>query len=65
MKRFVFSPRLAVCLATGLGVGLVLPAPGTFGTAIWGLPLTWLIGQLPGIQWQIAAILAAILLGSP
>jgi phosphatidylglycerophosphatase A len=52
-------------MATGLGLGLVCPAPGTFGTAIWGLPLAWAVGQLPGIGWQIAAILVAILVGIP
>jgi phosphatidylglycerophosphatase A len=57
--------RLSVCLATGLGVGLIAPAPGTFGTAIWGLPLAWAIGWLPGIVWQLGAILAAILVGIP
>src|SRR4029078_6793038 len=47
------------------GVGLVAPAPGTFGTAIWGLPLAWAIGQLPGVCWQIGAILVAILVEIP
>src|SRR5262245_5247377 len=57
--------RIAVWIATGFGLGLVCPAPGTFGTAIWGLPLAWAIGQLPGIGWQIAAIVIAILIGIP
>ena len=57
--------RLATWLATGLGVGLVVPAPGTCGVAIWGLPLAWAIGQLPGIGWQMGAILIANLLGIP
>jgi len=57
--------RIAVWIATGLGVGLVCPAPGTFGTAIWGLPLAWAVGQLPGIGWQIGAIVAAVLMGIP
>jgi phosphatidylglycerophosphatase A len=60
-----FFERVAVWIATGLGVGLVAPAPGTFGTAIWGLPLSWVIGQLPGIGWQIVAIILAILVGIP
>lgn len=36
------SPRLpvSVWLATGLGVGLVAPAPGTVG-AFWGLAWAW------------------------
>jgi phosphatidylglycerophosphatase A len=47
------------------GVGLVAPAPGTFGTAIWGLPLAWAIGQLPGVDWQIGAIVAVNFVGIP
>jgi phosphatidylglycerophosphatase A len=64
-SSFGFSGRVAVWLATGLGLGLVAPAPGTFGAAIWGLPLAWAIGQLPGIGWQVCAILATNLVGIP
>lgn len=35
--------RVAVWLATGLGVGMVSPAPGTIG-GLWGLPLVWALG---------------------
>jgi phosphatidylglycerophosphatase A len=56
---------MAMWLATGLGLGLVAPAPGTFGAAILGLPLAWAIGQLPRIGWQIGAILVANLVGIP
>jgi len=59
------SDRVALCLATGFGLGLIAPAPGTFGTGILGLPLAWLIGQLPGLGWQIAAILGVNLIGIP
>ncbi len=55
--------RLAVCLATGLGVCLVVPAPGTVGTALFGLPLAWAVGQLPGIGWQLLAIVVVVLAG--
>ena len=55
----------AVWLATGLGVGLVSPAPGTMGAALWGLPLAWAIGLLPGFGWQLLAVLAANLVGVP
>src|SRR4051812_41138386 len=61
----VSSERVAVCMATGLGLGLIVPAPGTIGAAVWGLPLAWAIGQLPGIVWQVAAIVAANLVGIP
>jgi phosphatidylglycerophosphatase A len=64
-SSFGFIGRLAVWLATGLGVGLVAPAPGTFGTAIWGLPLAWAIGQLPGVTWQLVAIIVVNLFGIP
>jgi phosphatidylglycerophosphatase A len=61
------APRkhtLAVWLASGLGVGLSLPAPGTFG-AIWGLPLAWAYHQLPGSVWPWVAAVAMLLVGVP
>ena len=58
-----FSP--SVWLATGLGTGLVTPAPGTIGTVLWGMPLAWAIGHLPGIGWQGAAITLLFLVGIP
>ena len=64
-SSFGFFDRVAMWVATGFGVGLVAPAPGTIGTAIWGLPLAWVIGQLPSIGWQIGAIMAANLIGIP
>jgi phosphatidylglycerophosphatase A len=51
------TDRLAVWIATGLGVGLVVPAPGTIG-GLWGLPLSWAIMRLPDGPWQVAATLA-------
>lgn len=61
------SPKpLSVWLATGLGIGLVVPGvPGSVGAAIWGLPLSWAVGQLPATGWQIAAIVALNLIGIP
>jgi phosphatidylglycerophosphatase A len=64
-SSFRFSGAVFVWIATGLGLGLVAPAPGTFGAAIWGLPLAWVIGQLPGVGWQIVAILITNLAGVP
>jgi phosphatidylglycerophosphatase A len=55
----------AVWLATGLGVGLVAPAPGTFGSALWGLPLAWGLSWLPSVGWQVLAIAALIGVGIP
>jgi phosphatidylglycerophosphatase A len=53
--------RLSLWVATGLGIGLVTPAPGTIG-GLLGVPLSWAILQLPGIAWQIAATLIVGLL---
>ena len=64
-SSFGFFSRVATWLATGLGLGLVAPAPGTLGTAIWGLPLAWAIGQLPEIGWRVCAIVAVNLIGIP
>jgi phosphatidylglycerophosphatase A len=51
--------RLAVWVATGLGVGLVTPAPGTIG-GLWGIPLTLAVAKLPGL-WVQAAVVVALL----
>jgi phosphatidylglycerophosphatase A len=55
----------AVWLVTGMGVGLVAPAPATVGAAIWGLPLAWAIGQLPSLGWQVALVVALNAVGVP
>jgi phosphatidylglycerophosphatase A len=47
--------RLAVWLASGLGVGFSFPAPGTIG-GLWGVPLALAIHQLPNPYWQWGAI---------
>ncbi|HMP05996.1 MAG TPA: phosphatidylglycerophosphatase A [Lacipirellulaceae bacterium] len=54
------ASRLSVWLATGLGVGLVSPAPGTIG-GLWGLALVPVILQLPDLAWQAAATAAVVL----
>jgi phosphatidylglycerophosphatase A len=49
--------RSAMWLATGLGVGLVTPAPGTIG-GLWGLPLAWAVGLLvPVLQVTVVVVL--------
>ena len=50
-------------LATGLGVGLIPWAPGTFGTVV-GLPLAWGLGHLD-ILWQCVAIAVLFAIGVP
>jgi phosphatidylglycerophosphatase A len=60
----------ATWLASGLGVGLVPKAPGTFG-ALWGLALAYgianipAIGGLPAVVWQVGLIVAVALMGVP
>jgi phosphatidylglycerophosphatase A len=62
LERAARSP--SVWLATGLGVGLWVPAPGTAGAAI-GCALAWGVSCMPGYVWQLAAILAINLAGVP
>jgi len=47
--------KIAVWLATGLGIGLVSPAPGTVG-GLWGVPLAAAVGLLPSGQAQALAV---------
>ena len=49
--------RGAMWLATGLGVGLVTPAPGTIG-GLWGLPFAWALGHLGPAGQQTAIVLS-------
>lgn len=57
--------RVAVFLATGFGICRISPAPGTVGTALFGLPFAWAVGELPGFGWQLLAITIAALVGIP
>lgn len=59
---------LPVWITTGLGVGLISPAPGTVGS-LWGLPLTvglWQLDSLlpPGMgplaRWTLIGLLIAV-----
>ena len=54
----------AIWLATGLGVGLITPAPGTVG-GLWGIPLTLVILQLPSLWMQISVIVVICAAGIP
>jgi phosphatidylglycerophosphatase A len=56
---------LPVWLATGLGLGLVAPAPGTCATALWGMPLAWGVDQLPNAGSKAFVIAALVLAGVP
>ena len=48
--------RLILLLATGLGLGLIPGAPGTFG-ALLGIPLAWVFAR-PGIFINSLSLLA-------
>lgn len=56
---------LASWLGTGLGIGRVVVAPGTVGAAMFGMPLAWAVGRLPGVGWQLASIAALVAVGVP
>lgn len=58
------TDRWVVWLATGLGVGRVLPAPGTWGS-LWGLPLTWALLKIPSLLGQIGVLVGLFALGVP
>lgn len=55
---------MAVWLATGLGIGLYAPAPGTFGAA-WGSLLAWGLSYVPGLGWQVLTIVILFFIGVP
>jgi len=54
------SGRLCVWIATGLGFGLVTPAPGTFA-GLWGLGLAGAVALLSPIAAQIGVIVMLLL----
>ncbi len=56
------TSKFSIWLATGLGVGLVSPAPGTVG-GLWGLPLALAVGMLPTMGSQLLAIAVIGVLG--
>jgi phosphatidylglycerophosphatase A len=53
------ASRLAVWLATGMGLGLVAPAPGTIA-GLWGLGLAAAVALLSPVGAQLAVILLLI-----
>lgn len=59
------SPRSpTVWLATGFGLGLFVPAPGTAGAAL-GLIMAWGVSLIPEHLWQVVVMLALNIAGVP
>jgi phosphatidylglycerophosphatase A len=56
--------RPAVIVATGLWIGRIPIAPGTFGTLL-GLPLAWGISFIPSFWLQAVVIIAICAVGVP
>ena len=62
-----YGARTTVWLATGMGVGFIPIAPGTFGT-LCGLPLAWATGWLGQQTWvalEVLLIVVVCLVGIP
>jgi phosphatidylglycerophosphatase A len=53
--------RLSVWLATGVGIGLVTPAPGTVA-GLWGVALAAAVAAIPNqtVQWVLIAVLVVL-----
>ncbi|HJT36298.1 MAG TPA: phosphatidylglycerophosphatase A [Pirellulales bacterium] len=51
-------------VATGLGVGLIPLAPGTFGTLL-GIPLAWGLQQVPHVGVRVLVIAVVCAVGVP
>ncbi len=51
-------------LATGFGAGFSPVMPGTVGT-LWGLPLAWLVAQIPSIELQAAVCILLCFIAIP
>lgn len=49
-----------ILIATGFGAGLLRPGPGTWGTLV-GLPLAWLLAQLPLAMASMLLLTLAVL----
>ncbi len=56
MHETKLHDRFALWAATGVGIGMVTPAPGTIG-GLWGLPLAWAVGLLPTTEGRILVIM--------
>lgn len=55
---------LMAALATGLGLGLIPVAPGTFGSLL-GPPLVWALRTIPSLPGQIVVSILVVAVGVP
>lgn len=58
-----YASIVAVWLATGVGLGMVLPAPGTLA-GLWGLALAAAVGLIAPVGAQVAVIVALAVVGA-
>lgn len=63
-KNHSLLERVSLWIGTGLGLGFSPKAPGTVG-AIWGIPLAWLLMQLPNVAGQLVVLVGLYLVGIP
>ena len=46
--------------ATGFGSGLIKPAPGTWGTLLAGVPVYFLLSQLPQLYFWLSIVIVCV-----
>ena len=63
-SRNSWFAKISLWIGTGLGFGFSPMAPGTVG-AIWGIPVAWLVMQIPSTWGQIATLTVLFLIGIP
>jgi phosphatidylglycerophosphatase A len=56
--------RAAIFIATGFGAGFSPVVPGTVG-ALWGLPVVYGVFCLPGLAFQLGAIVVLFVICAP
>jgi phosphatidylglycerophosphatase A len=64
-SRSAVGERLSVWLATGLGLGLATPAPGTIAGGLFGLPLAYGVAHLSPLGTQLAAVVLLCAIAGP
>ena len=64
IKTTSLLDRVSLWIATGFGFGYSPKAPGTVG-ALWGIPLTWVVMQIPSVLIQIVVLALLYAIGIP